>query len=135
MVSLGFVSRNLARRFPCVAAIYRGCWHGVSRDLFCNCVIIFLAYTTFTTNSAFIGHALWLDQACAHCPRFLTAAAKKRLGRVSVPVWLIVLSDQLRISGLVELLTHQLPNPAQAHPQGVSFRARHQHLWLVYQQL
>ena len=29
----------------------------------------------------------------------------------SVPVWLIVLSDQLGIFGLVKQLTYQLPNP------------------------
>jgi hypothetical protein len=42
-----------------------------------------------------------LDQACAHCPIFPTAASRRSLGRVSVPVWLIVLSDQLPIAGLV----------------------------------
>ena len=42
-----------------------------------------------------------LDQACAHCPIFPTAASRRSLGRVSVPVWLIILSDQLRIAGLV----------------------------------
>ena len=42
-----------------------------------------------------------LDQACAHCPIFPTAASRRSLGRVSVPVWLIILSDQLRITGLV----------------------------------
>ena len=50
---------------------------------------------------AFITHAAWLDQAFAHCPRFLTAASRRSLGRVSVPVWLIILSDQLRIVALV----------------------------------
>ena len=50
---------------------------------------------------AFITHAAWLDQACAHCPIFPTAASRRSLGRVSVPVWLIVLSDQLRIVALV----------------------------------
>ena len=44
-----------------------------------------------------------LDQACAHCPIFPTAASRRSLGRVSVPVWLIVLSDQLSIVGLVGL--------------------------------
>jgi hypothetical protein len=44
-----------------------------------------------------------LDQACAHCPIFPTAASRRSLGRVSVPVWLIVLSDQLPIAGLVGL--------------------------------
>ena len=50
---------------------------------------------------AFVTHAASLDQACAHCPRFPTAASRRSLGRVSVPVWLIVLSDQLRIVALV----------------------------------
>ncbi len=45
--------------------------------------------------------AAWLDQACAHCPKFPTAASRRSLGRVSVPVWLVVLSDQLQIVGLV----------------------------------
>jgi hypothetical protein len=42
-----------------------------------------------------------LGQACAHCPIFPTAASRRSLGRVSVPVWLVVLSDQLPIAGLV----------------------------------
>src|SRR4028119_931484 len=50
---------------------------------------------------AFITHAAWLDQACAHCPIFPTAASRRSLGRVSVPVWLIILSDQLPIIALV----------------------------------
>jgi hypothetical protein len=50
---------------------------------------------------AFITHAASLDQAFAHCPRFPTAASRRSLGRVSVPVWLIILSDQLRIIALV----------------------------------
>ena len=50
---------------------------------------------------AFITHAAWLDQACAHCPIFPTAASRRSLDRVSVPVWLIILSDQLPIVALV----------------------------------
>ena len=52
---------------------------------------------------AFFTHAVWLDQGCPHCPIFLTAASRRSLGRVSVPVWLIILSDQLQIAGLVGL--------------------------------
>ncbi len=50
---------------------------------------------------AFFTHAVLLDQAFAHCPIFPTAASRRSLGRVSVPVWLIVLSDQLWIVALV----------------------------------
>ena len=58
---------------------------------------------------AFFTHAALLDQAFAHCPIFPTAASRRSLGRVSVPVWLIVLSDQLLIVALVSLyLTNKL---------------------------
>ena len=58
---------------------------------------------------AFIPHAALLRQAFAHCARFPTAASRRSLGRVSVPVWLIILSDQLWIVGLVSLyLTNYL---------------------------
>ena len=50
---------------------------------------------------AFITHAALLGQAFAHCPRFPTAASRRSLGRVSVPVWLTILSDQLTIFALV----------------------------------
>ncbi len=50
---------------------------------------------------AFFTHAELLDQAFAHCPKFPTAASRRSLDRVSVPVWLVVLSDQLLIVALV----------------------------------
>ena len=46
-------------------------------------------------------HAALLRQAFAHCGKFLTAASRRSLGRVSVPVWLSVLTDQLPVIGLV----------------------------------
>ncbi len=50
-----------------------------------------------------------LDQGCPHCPIFPTAASRRSLGRVSVPVWLIVLSNQLKIEALVSFyLTNKL---------------------------
>ena len=50
---------------------------------------------------AVIPHAVLLRQAFAHCGKFPTAASRRSLGRVSVPVWLIILSDQLLIDALV----------------------------------
>ena len=69
----------------------------------------------------FILHAALLHQAFAHCGRFLTAASRRSLDRVSVPVWLVILSDQLRIVGLVSLyLTNYLirrgPLPKRINP-------------------
>ncbi len=49
----------------------------------------------------FITHAALLRQAFAHCAKFPTAASRRSLDRVSVPVWLIVLSDQLPVDALV----------------------------------
>ncbi len=58
---------------------------------------------------AFITHAASLDQAFAHCPIFPTAASRRSLDRVSVPVSLVILSDQLTISALVSrYLTNKL---------------------------
>ena len=58
---------------------------------------------------AFFPHAALLHQACAHCAIFPTAASRRSLGRVSVPVWLIILSDQLPVDALVSrYLTNEL---------------------------
>ena len=50
---------------------------------------------------AFVPHAALLRQAFAHCGRFPTAASRRSRGRVSVPVWPIILSDRLPIIALV----------------------------------
>ena len=50
---------------------------------------------------AFILHAALLRQTFVHCAKFPTAASRRSLDRVSVPVWLIILSDQLSIVALV----------------------------------
>ena len=55
----------------------------------------------FTTHRALFLHAEWLDQGCPHCPIFPTAASRRSLVRVSVPVWGDILSDPLLIVGLV----------------------------------
>ncbi len=63
------------------------------------------AYSSPSTElynpKAFITHAASLRQAFAHCARFPTAASRRSLDRVSVPVWLIILSDQLPVVALV----------------------------------
>ena len=63
----------------------------------------------FYNPKAFFTHAALLDQGFPHCPIFPTAASRRSLGRVSVPVWLIILSDQLLIIALVSFyLTNKL---------------------------
>ncbi len=64
-----------------------------------------VAYSSLSTElynpKAFITHAASLRQAFAHCARFPTAASRRSLDRVSAPVWLIILSDQLPVFALV----------------------------------
>jgi hypothetical protein len=50
---------------------------------------------------AFFLHAASLRQACAHCGRFSTAASRRSLASVSVPVWPTDLSVRLPVVGLV----------------------------------
>ena len=61
-------------------------------------------------------HAASLRHACAHCGRFVTAAPRRSPGSVSVPMWLAVLSDQLRVVGLVGRYPHQLPDTRSPAP-------------------
>ena len=55
----------------------------------------------FKIHRTVILHAAWLDQASAHCPIFLTAASRRSLDRVSVPVWGTNLSVPLDIVATV----------------------------------
>ena len=65
--------------------------------------------TDLYTPQSFFDHAALLRQAFAHCAKFLTAASRRSLGRISVPVWLVILSDQLLIIAMVSIyLTIQL---------------------------
>src|SRR5205814_7859960 len=51
---------------------------------------------------AVIPHAASLHQACAHCAIFPTAASRRSLGRISVPVWPDTLSGRLPVVALVD---------------------------------
>ena len=54
----------------------------------------------YITNYFFL-HAALLGQGFPHCRKFPTAASRRSLGRVSVPVWPITLSGRLPIVDLV----------------------------------
>ena len=94
---------------------YRGCWHGVSRCFFLRYRQTSRLVTAKRSSrpkglydpKAFFTHAALLRQGFPHCAIFLTAASRRSLDRVSVPVWLIILSDQLPI---VALVSHYLAN-------------------------
>ena len=88
---------------------YRGCWHVVSRCLFLQYrheLQVLAEAFSFCTKAvynpgAFVLHAEWLDQACAHCPKFPTAASRRSRARVSVPLWPVALSGRLSVVALV----------------------------------
>ena len=50
---------------------------------------------------AFFLHAALLGQGFPHCPIFPTAASRRSLGRISLPMWPVNLSVRLLIVGLV----------------------------------
>src|SRR4029079_8659819 len=80
--------------------------------------------TELYNPKAFITHAASLRQAFAHCARFPTAASRRSLDRVSVPVWLIILSDQLPVLGLVGHYPTNYRDGPQAHPLAPAFMKR-----------
>jgi hypothetical protein len=104
-----FTPNNSGQRLS--PTYHRGCWHVVSRDFFWryrhSTELLTLEASSplkaVYNPKAFLPHAALLRQAFAHCARFPTAASRRSLGRVSVPVWLIILSDQLPIVALVGL--------------------------------
>ena len=102
-----FTPNNSEQRSP--PTCYRGCWHVVSRGLFRDSrhrpPIAWQPRSPSRKElynlTAFIVHAASLRQTCVHCGRFLTAASRRSLGRVSVPMWPITLSGRLSIAALV----------------------------------
>ena len=57
--------------------------------------------TELYTPKGFFAHAVSLCQGFPHCTKFPTAASRRSMGRVSVPLWVIILSDHLPIVALV----------------------------------
>ena len=56
---------------------------------------------------AVIPHAALLHQTSVHCAIFPTAASRRSLGRISVPMWPVALSGRLPVEALV---SHHLTN-------------------------
>ena len=68
---------------------------------FVGTVISSSLLTDLYTPKGFFNHAALLRQGSPHCAKFPTAASRRSMGRVSVPLWLIILSNQLLIVALV----------------------------------
>ncbi len=77
----------------------------LAKEIPSSCGVLARTYSSPPTElynpKAFITHAASLRQTFVHCARFPTAASRRSLDRVSVPVWLIILSDQLPVFALV----------------------------------
>jgi hypothetical protein len=110
-----FTPNKSGQRLP--PTYYRGCWHVVSRGFLVKYRQSVNSYsytcssltTEFYEPKPFITHAALLHQTFVHCGRFPTAASRRSLGRVSVPMWPITLSGRLRIIALVSFyLTNKL---------------------------
>ncbi len=90
---------------------YRGCWHVISRGFlwrYCqsNGLLVHYLYSLLTgvyDPKAFIPHMASLRQGFPHCAIFPTAASRRSLDRVSVPVWPDTLSGRLPVIALVGL--------------------------------
>ena len=80
---------------------YRGCWHGVSRCFLCGYRQVSSPLTDLYTPKGLINHAALLRQGFPHCAKFPTAASRRSMGRVSVPLWGAFLSEPLPIAALV----------------------------------
>ena len=102
-----FTPNNSGQRSP--PTYYRGCWHVVSRGFLIEYrhldIIPYIHRSSsmtevYITNYFFL-HAALLGQGFPHCRKFPTAASRRSLGRVSVPVWPVTLSGRLRIVALV----------------------------------
>ena len=108
-----FTPSKSGQRLP--PTYYRGCWHVVSRGFLVRYRQGMSSYshpcssltTEFYDPKTFFTHAALLRQTFVHCGRFPTAASRRSLGRVSVPVWPITLSGRLRI---IALVSHYLTN-------------------------
>lgn len=95
---------------------YRGCWHGVSRGFFLeSCHDRALDERALQAALPFFTHAILLDRAFAHCPRFPTVAPRGSLGRVSVLVWLIIRKRPAKHHWFGQPLPNHLPNTTHAH--------------------
>ena len=85
---------------------YRGCWHVISRGFFFRYRHLPLRglsslLTELYIPKYFFTHAASLHQSSLHCAISPTAASRRSLGRVSVPMWPSALSGRLLIVALV----------------------------------
>jgi hypothetical protein len=110
---------------------YRGCWHRVSRGFlvrYYQSDVVLAHHRLLPDNRSLQSEDLHPPRGVAGsrfraCPRFSTAASRRSLGSVSVPVWPITLSGRLPVS-LGEPLPHQLADRTWAHLKATGLATR-----------
>ena len=91
--------------------------------------------TVVYAPKGFIPHAASLRQTFVHCAIFPTAASRRSLGRVAVPMWLAILSDQLPVVALVsryltnKLMGRRLINRRELPPFLLHRRTSRERMW------
>ena len=115
-----FTPNKSGQRLP--PTYYRCCWHVVSRGLFLGYRLSSSPRKGVYNPQAFFPHAVSLRQTFVHCARFPAAASRRSGGRVTVPLWPVVLSHRLLVIGLVgRYLTNYLMGrkPLQRRPKAL----------------
>ena len=94
-----FTPNYSGQRLP--PTYYRGCWHVVSRGFLLGYRHSSSPRTKVYNPKTVFLHAALLHQGFPHCAIFPTAASRRSLDRISVPMWPFNLSVRLPIADLV----------------------------------
>ncbi len=94
-----FTPNNSEQRLP--PSYYRGCWHEVSRGFFHRYRHNRPGRKEFTSQGTSSSTRRCCVRVSPHCAKFPTAASRRSLDRVSVPVCPCALSGRIPIIALV----------------------------------
>ncbi len=81
--------------------VYRGCWHVVSRGFLLGYRLLLVSKDRSLRSENLLPPRGVAGSEFPPLPNIPTAASRRSLGRVSVPMWPITLSGRLPIVGLV----------------------------------
>jgi len=101
---------------------YRGCWHVVGRCLFTEYhhpLRVLSPVKEVYNPKTVILHAASLHQTFVHCAIFPTAASRRSVDRVSVPLWPDILLDRLPV---IALVSFYLANKLIGHRRVIKWR-------------
>ncbi len=94
-----FTPNYFGQRLP--PTYYRGCWHVVSRGFLLGYRLLLVSKDRSLRSENLLPPRGVAGSGFPPLPNIPTAASRRSLGRVSVPMWPITLSGRLPIVGLV----------------------------------